>query len=232
MNTISPSRKPSEWRNHHRFSMSRLFHWTIPRRYHEMMAKITQISLIPPFEKSGAKVDKEYGERLEHTSVTTKQLKVLIGALQHTESMPHPIIEIGSFRGITTRGMASATKREVIAVDPYLGDGGHPKDLPYFETHTAGLSNVRMIRAASDPAFDSWGGEPVSLVFIDAIHEYVHAWYDFSAWGSLVPVGGMVAFHDVDLFPGVNRVCQKILREHPEWKPWGYAPNIAIFQRI
>lgn len=222
---------PSSWRDRSRWSPQRLFLWTLPRRFHEFAARLFFTPLSPLFEKAGATVSDSAGDPLNHTSVTTAQLDLILRALAQSESLSSPVIEIGSYRGITTRAMANATKREIIAVDPYLGDGGHPKDLALFEAHTAGLENVRMLRAASDPAFESWGDQPVSFVFIDAIHEYSHAWYDFAAWGSLVPSGGMVAFHDVDLFPGVNRIILKILRQYPEWKPWGLAYNIAIFRR-
>jgi len=195
------------------------------------MARIGHTSLSGKFRDAGAEVSEQEGERIEHTAVTTCQLALLLKAVTATDLLQFSIIEIGSYRGATTRALAAATSREVVAIDPYVGDGGHQRDLQLFEQHTVGLSNVRMLREPSDRGFDLWGKNPVSLVFIDAIHEYVHAWYDFAAWGSLVPVGGMVAFHDVDQFPGVNRVCQKILRDHPEWQPWGYAPNIAIFQR-
>lgn len=222
---------PSEWRNQSPWSPRRLLQWTLVRRYHETLARFSAISLAPVFTTAGARVLADSGDRMDHTAVTTGQLNLLLEGVRATESLAFPLVEIGSFRGITTRALAGATRREVVAIDPYVGDGGHPKDLRLFEEHTQGLANVRLIRQPSDPAFESWGQQPVSLMFIDAIHEYVHAWYDFAAWGSLVPTGGIVAFHDVDAFPGVNRVCQKILRHHPEWKPWGYAPNIALFQR-
>ena len=222
---------PSSWRNQPAWDPSRLLRWTLPRRYHEIMARLGQLELAPVFQLAGAIVSLEKGDTMEHTAVTTGQLDLLLKGVAATESLTGAIVEIGSYRGITTRALAGATAREVAAIDPYVGDGGHPRDLAMLEGHTAGLPNARHLRMSSDEAFASWDGRGVSLVFIDAIHEYVHAWYDFAAWSSLVPRGGIVAFHDVDLFPGVNRVCQKILRERPEWKPWGYAPNIALFQR-
>jgi predicted O-methyltransferase YrrM len=222
---------PSVWRNHTPWSPKRLFQWTLPRRYHEAIARFSAVNLAPVFSNAKAKVLADSGDRMEHTAVTTGQLNLLLEGVRATESLASPLVEIGSYRGITTRALAKATQREVVAIDPYVGDGGHPRDLSLFEQHTQGLANVKLNRQPSDPAFESWGQQPVSLVFIDAIHEYVHAWYDFAAWGSLVPTGGIVAFHDVDAFPGVNRVCQKILQSYPEWKPWGYAPNIALFQR-
>jgi predicted O-methyltransferase YrrM len=222
---------PSSWRDLPAWNPARLLRWTLPRRWHEIMARVGQIKLAPFFSAAGARVSQEQGSAIEHTAVTTGQLDILLAGVAATEKIHAPVIEIGSYRGLTTRAMARATQREVWAIDPYLGDGGHPRDLALFEEHAAGLPNVRMLRMSSDRALAAWGGKPVSFVFIDAIHEYVHAWYDFAAWSPLLPKGGIVAFHDVDLFPGVNRVCQKLLREHPEWRPWGYAPNIALFQR-
>jgi hypothetical protein len=195
------------------------------------MARLGQADLATAFQAAGASVSLEKGHSIDHTAVMTGQVDILLRAAAVTEEIPGAVVEIGSFRGITTRSLAHATVRTIVAIDPYLGDGGHPKDLAFFETHTSAFPNVQLIRASSDVAFDTWGGRPVSLVFVDAIHEYVHAWYDFAAWGSLVPSGGIVAFHDVDQFPGVNRVCLQILRNHPEWQPWAYAPNIALFRR-
>lgn len=231
MNTPTIPHPPSWWRDKPALSPVRLLRWTLPRRYHELMARLSHIHLAPVFGAAGAQVTGERGDAMEHTAVTTGQLDLLLRGVAATEDVPGAIVEIGSYRGITTRALARTTKREVVAVDPYVGDGGHLRDMALFQEHTAGLANVRHLRLSSDRAFDEWNGGAVSLVFVDAIHEYVHAWYDFAAWSTLVPAGGIVAFHDVDLFPGVNRVCRKILRERPEWKPWGYAPNIALFQR-
>ncbi len=224
--------RPSSWRDKGRFSFGRIVNWTIPRRIHEGLAVLGQKSLVPAFESARAKVEKDAGKKIEHTAVSQGQQSVLLAAIAASEEMGEPIIEIGSFRGITTRAIALATKREVVAVDPYIGEGGHQVDLDYFREHTAGLQNVTLLRNASDPAFREWGERPISFVFIDAIHEYLHAWFDFTAWGSLVKPGGFVAFHDVDQFAGVNRACQKLLRECPEWQPWGYAPNIGVFRRV
>jgi predicted O-methyltransferase YrrM len=232
MNRFTPiPESPSRWRNRSRWNAARFWHWTLRRRLHELAARRTQRALAPIFSAAGARVAEESGDPLHHTAVTKGQLQTLLVAVEDSELIEGPIIEIGSFRGVTTRALASATKRTVFAVDPYLGEGGHEKDLALFREHTGGMANVRHVRDVSDAAFASWSGEAVSLVFIDAIHEYLHAWYDFAAWGSLVAPGGFVAFHDVDAFAGVNRVCQRVLKECPQWKPWAYAPNIAIFQR-
>lgn len=224
---------PTKYRDLPRYHLSRLFNWTLPRRFFESLAIVRQQDLAPPFGKLGEFVSSERGCRLEHTSVTSAQVEMLLNAVRASKHLSAPIIEIGSFRGVTTRSLAleAGPEKEVIAVDPYLGEGGHDKDFGYFRQHTSDLPNVRHIKATSDHGFKLWGNAPVSMVFIDAMHEYLHAQYDFEAWGSLIEPGGFVAFHDVDQFPGVNLLCQKILTKRPEWRPWAYAPNIAIFQR-
>lgn len=224
------AQSPDIWSNKPSWNPVRLLRWTLPRRYHEYMAKAHARSLSPAFGNAGARVSLDGGIPIENTGVTTGQLEMLLTAVQASEGASSPIAEIGSFRGKTTRALASATNRQILAIDPYLGEGGHEKDLAHFREQTSGLSNVRHLRLTSHEARKEWGNSALSMVFIDAIHEYLHAWYDFAAWGGLIQPGGFAAFHDVDLFPGVNRTCQRILRELPEWRPWAHVPNLAIFQ--
>src|SRR5689334_3642164 len=61
----------------------------------------------------------------DSTSVTPTQMRHLLQAVSATESMAGTVIvEVGCFRGVTTRCLALATSRTVIAVDPYEGYGG------------------------------------------------------------------------------------------------------------
>ena len=229
--TSVPHPPPSSWNDLPRWHWRRLLFWTLRRRFHESRAVLLQRSLVPPFQRAGASILNEPGSFFEHSSVSSNQLQQLLSALGASENLSGPVIEIGSFRGVTTRALAAGTRRTIIALDPYAGYGGHDRDLALFQENTAGQPNIRHLRQRSDEAFIGWPGTPVSMVFIDAIHEYMHAWYDFAAWGSLVQPGGFVAFHDVDAFPGVNLVCHRILRGSSHWVPWAYAPNIAIFRR-
>jgi predicted O-methyltransferase YrrM len=232
IDTPLPALSPEIWRTKPAWSPSRLLLWTARRRYHETMARLFQSSLAPAFQKAGGTVETDAGAKMEHTAVTEGQMRMLLAAVEAAKTLPDPIVEIGSFRGVTTRALAQAAgDKPVIAVDPYLGEGGHDKDLALFRKHTEALSNVRLIKRTSDEAHASWDGTRISMVFIDAIHEYLHSWYDFAAWGSLIQPGGFVAFHDVDKFPGVNRACHRLLREFPEWQPWAHTPNLAIFRR-
>ena len=133
------------------------------------------------------------------------------------------IVEVGCFRGVTTQALAKATARKVIAVDPYIGYGGFEEDYAQFKKNTELLSNVVHERKASGEAVKSWDYSPVSLVFIDAVHDYVNTAFDIEAWSSLLVEGGMVACHDTDqkCFAGTRKAVFEVssqftLFAHPD----------------
>lgn len=222
---------PTQWRNSSRWNVPRLLFWTIPRRYHEYVSHITPASLLPAFQAAGAIIEPELGESLEDSGVSVNQRRLLLKAVAASESQSFPIVEIGSYRGTTTQALANATARRVFAVDPYVGDGGHSHDMEKLLQRTGHLPNVTHLHMASGPAFETFPHEQISMVFIDAIHEYLHAKFDFDAWSSLVAEGGFVALHDSDQFAGVNRLCRHILKNQPHFQPWAHVPNMVIFQK-
>ena len=123
----------------------------------------------------------------------------LLSALRATEHIRQTaIVEIGSYRGETTRCMAQATSRHVFAIDPYIGYGGANEDYRRFKSRTDDLPAVTHLKATSGFAARAWKGVPISLLFIDAVHDYVNVRHDFSVWANLVVGGGIVAFHDTD----------------------------------
>lgn len=222
---------PCRWYAVSRWSPARLLYWTARRRYHELTARLQFRSLASEFERCGAHVEPARGDRLSDSAVTSNQLGLLLRAVASAATFPLPMVEIGSFRGVTTAAIATASQRPVVAVDPFAGEGGHEKDLSIFKSRTNPFANITHRRQTSAAAFRDFGANPVSLVFIDAIHEYLHAWHDFESWGQLVVPGGFVAFHDVDDFPGVNKACWRLITQGHGYKPWAYAPNMAIFQK-
>lgn len=163
--------------------------------------------------------------------MSVNQRRLLLEAVAACEGLPYPIVEIGSYRGTTTQALATATHRQVFAVDPYVGDGGHGHDMEKLRQRTGHLPNVTHLHMASGSAFETFPHAHISMVFIDAIHEYLHARFDFYAWSSLVAEGGFVALHDSDQFAGVNRLCRHILNTEPHFHPWAHAPNMVIFQK-
>ncbi len=143
------------------------------------------------------------------TSVTPVQMSQLLTALQQTESLGGPLVEIGSYRGITTTQLAAKTKRQVIAVDPYIGYGAGETDYAIFQKRVAAFANIEHWRMTSGQGMRKIreNGAKLSFVFVDAVHDYVNTLFDGRTYGELLAPQGSIAFHDTDdpAFPGTRR---------------------------
>jgi predicted O-methyltransferase YrrM len=208
--------------------------WRFPLEYGELMARMKR----KPFDQcvdkgSLAEFIPARGETREETAVTTGQRDLLLKALAHTETMSEGIAEIGAWRGITTVALAERTKRQVYAVDPHYENEfpGIDEAFDAFRRRTAGFSNVVHVRQSSGDAARQLSRTPMSLVFVDAIHDYINTWYDFVVWSRLLVPGGIMVFHDVDDHAGTNLACQHVLRQK-NYQAWGYCPNILAVKKI
>ena len=85
---------------------------------------------------------------LTDTAVTVQQAKLLDLAVAETEALNHPIVEVGSYRGVNTLRFAHATRRKIYAVDPFIGYGGSERDLVAFEVRTAMTVQASFAREA------------------------------------------------------------------------------------
>ena len=151
----------------------------------------------------------------DSTSVTPTQMRHLLRAISATESLADTVIvEVGCFRGVTTRCLAGATRRNLIAVNPYGGYGGADADREAFRRRTAGLGNVIHEAKTSGAAARAWEHGPASLVFIDAIHDYVNTSFDIEVWAPKLVRGGILALHDVnqETYAGTRRAAFEIAR--------------------
>jgi len=163
------------------------------------------------------------------TSVTPLQMGHLLRALAMTEPLAGTVIvEVGSFRGETTRCLAEATGRTLVAVDPYQGYGGAAEDLARFRGNVEGLGNVIHEQTTSGEAARNWTHGPASLVFIDAVHDYLNTSFDIDAWLPKLVPGSILALHDTDVrsFAGTRRAAFELmdrleLLAHPD--------NLALF---
>lgn len=148
------------------------------------------------------------------TSVTPEQMGHLLRALERTEHLAGTaVVEVGSYRGETTRCLASSTSRPVVAVDPFGGYGGAEEDFTRFRSKVVGLANVTHLRTTSGEAARGWSGPPIGLVFIDAVHDYANTAFDIAAWAPRIVPGGVLALHDVDqpAFAGTRRAAFELL---------------------
>jgi predicted O-methyltransferase YrrM len=149
-----------------------------------------------------------------NTSVTPVQIQHLIHALAMTEHLTGTVaVEVGSFRGETTRCLAQATERTLVAVDPYIGHGGAEAEYRQFLDRAGRLGNVVHERKTSGEAVRTWTHGPVSFVFIDAVHDYMNTSFDLEAWSVLLVPGGVLALHDTDQegFAGTRKAAFEAL---------------------
>jgi len=167
-----------------------------------------------------------------NTAVTPVQMQHLLYALSATEHLRDTVVvEVGSYRGVTTQVLASATSHKVIAVDPYIGYGGSDEDYRHFQSNIAGLPNVIHERVTSGEAVRTWKHEPISLVFIDAVHDYVNTAFDIEAWSSLMVKDGILAMHDTDqyCFAGTRKAVFEACNKA---EPFAHPSNLTLLLLI
>ncbi len=143
---------------------------------------------------AGERPEADWGE----TQVQPGQAAVLIGGLRATEGIEGCVVEIGAWRGVTTRYLAMAAARsKVVAVDRWVRRKGD-RNYEAFLMRTADLPNVRHERSHSGAAARGWSHGPIRFLFIDAGHDYANVAHDLAAWRQYVARGGIIAMHDCD----------------------------------
>ena len=151
---------------------------------------------------------------IDDTDVNQRQMDVLSKHLADVQQrLPGAIVEIGAFRGVTTRRMAEIVPDQTVyAIDPYIGYGGSDVDLAKFQARTAGVVNITQLRKPSGEGLADLANTPISFIFIDAVHDYVNVRFDGGSWFKLLRAGGVIAFHDVDdkAFAGTRRAVWEL----------------------
>lgn len=140
------------------------------------------------------------------------------------------IVEIGSYRGLSTVALAKGTSKgsrlPVYSIDPHEDiepDGGERDGLRYgSKDHVAFLKNVffagvaeivRPIQLLSWEVAAGWN-KPISLLWIDGNHQYEAVSKDFALWERFISRGGYVAFHDsIEPGGGPYRIVDEVLSE-------------------
>ena len=67
-----------------------------------------------------------------------------------------------------------------------------------FQRRISNLKNVTLLRKTSGEAARSWNAGEPSLVFIDAVYDYVNVTHDIEVWSPKLADGGILALHDTD----------------------------------
>ena len=154
------------------------------------------------------------------------------------------ILEIGSFKGKSTVGLASIAARyhlgKVVAVDPHTapsstdpGLGGQASSFDDFR-HTlarTGLTDhVEVHRKFSRELATGWN-RPIRLLWIDGDHTYPGAKQDLDLFAPHLATGGVVALHDVlHNFAGPIRVFVEDVLGSDRYGPAGCCGSIGWAQ--
>jgi hypothetical protein len=112
------------------------------------------------------------------------------------------IVEIGSYRGMSTMALAKGARVPVYAIEPHehfqgvLGGMFGPADRrAFFENmlRAGVVEQVRLVNLSSEVVTPGWQ-LPVGLLWIDGDHRYAAVRRDFECWEP--HLRGKVAFHD------------------------------------
>jgi MMP 1-O-methyltransferase len=154
------------------------------------------------------------------------------------------ILEIGSFKGKSTIGLASVAMRyglgPVITVDPHSGPsvtdpavGASGSSWDDFRTslRTAGVeSAVEAHRAYSRDVAQAWN-RPIRFLWIDGDHTYRGSKEDIDLFRPHLVPGAIVALHDVlHTFEGPVRVFAEELLDSDRFGPAGLCGSIGWAQ--
>ena len=135
------------------------------------------------------------------------------------------IIELGSWRGRSSRCLAENTKGHLTCVDPWdasnwLVATQYPDKQPEpdfiwdeFRMNMIGLDNVGAMRMSSlEASTQIPAGLKFDMIFIDAEHDYANVTADINAWRQHLAPGGLLCGHDYDeSWPDVVKAVDELL---------------------
>ena len=140
-------------------------------------------------------------------------------------SVFHNIVEIGSYHGKSTILFGNvirccSSKGKIYAIDPHDGKLGAVDQAlhsfpPSFEAFKRNIHQARVseyVEIIKKQSCDVVWEAPISLLFIDGLHDYIHVSQDFWHFANWITPAGYVAFHDyADYFPGVQAIVKELL---------------------
>jgi hypothetical protein len=172
---------------------------------------------------------------------------LLVAATSHvlTKSRePKAVVEIGSYCGKSTVIFGLVVKAlcpnvKVYAIDPHEGElsvgeetvSGEPTFARFMHNITnAGLRNI--VVPIKEYSFAVQWRKPISLLFIDGLHDYRSVARDFIHFAPWVVPGGYVAFHDYGKsdFPGVTAFVDEIV-DLGYWQPVERIAGLIVLER-
>jgi uncharacterized protein YukE len=146
-------------------------------------------------------------------------------ALALSGDAPNAVVEVGSYCGRSTVVLAGVVEAvcpsaRVYAIDPHEGEvttegGGTRFETPTLEKFRRNISEAgleRFVQTIRKRSFEVEWAAPISLLFIDGLHDYGNVSRDFAHFERFVVPGGYVVFDDYDSsFPGVIAFVDEVL---------------------
>jgi hypothetical protein len=154
------------------------------------------------------------------------------------------IVEIGSFKGKSTIGLASVAGHyglgPVVSIDPHTAPsvtdpmlGSQTSSFDDFMAHLRGAKieqHVEVHREHSGEVAANWD-RPIKLLWIDGDHTYAGAKLDFDLFSPYLSDGAIVAFHDtLFAFEGPIRVFVEEVLRSDRFGPAAFFHSIAWAQ--
>jgi predicted O-methyltransferase YrrM len=147
-------------------------------------------------------------------------------ALALSGGAPNAVVEVGSYCGRSTVVLAGVVEAvcpsaRVFAIDPHEGEvttesGGTRFEAPTLEKFQRNLSETGLeefVQTIPKRSFEVDWAAPISLLFVDGLHDYANVSRDFAHFERWVVPGGYVAFDDYDpSFPGVIAFVDEVLK--------------------
>ena len=137
------------------------------------------------------------------------------------EMRPGRILEIGTASGGTLFLFTRIAVPDALLISLDLpsgpGGGGYPASkIPLYQAFALPEQRLELIRDDShDPAVHSRivglvGEQGLDFLFIDGDHSYDGVKRDYEMYGPLVKPGGLIAFHDIEFCPDVQKFWDEV----------------------
>lgn len=149
-------------------------------------------------------------------TVEPEGVELIRELVEESRQYPGPIIEIGTLLGVTATEMAlaKAPEQKIITVDNFCWNPwGLPPDVQHdlakqVLQYPIGKGEVQLLRRDKNEFFANYDGPAPSMVFLDAMHDYVETKKDIE-WAQRVGAK-IISGHDYcDKFPGVIQIVDE-----------------------
>ena len=164
--------------------------------------------------------------------LTLHEGKFLYKAASRLRNHEGTIVEIGSYCGKSTLWLA-ASGQGVYAIDPHKGRVSGGRFRSTYKTFVRNLTRaglrslVTPIVKTSHVASKTWKN-PIKLLFIDGLHDELHAQEDYALWNNYVADGGIIAMHDAFCgWEGAGDVALRYIVRNNRYKNIGVVGSIV-----